>query len=63
LIPHVDAEDDTMRTGILIIGSLLWDNCQREAWRRSRLHVDRKLHVKAPICYGRRPSPEATRSQ
>ena len=43
-----------MRTGILIIGSLLWDNCQREAWRRSRLHVDRKLHVKAPICYGRR---------
>lgn len=43
-----------MRAGILIIGSLLWDNCQRDAWRRSRLHVDRRLHVKAPICYGRR---------
>ena len=50
----VDAEDDTMRAGILIIGSLLWDNSQRQAWRRSRLHVGRGVHVKAPICYGRR---------
>jgi len=43
-----------MRGGILIIGSLLWDNRQRDAWRRSRLHVDGKVHVKAPIRYGRR---------
>jgi|SRR3990170_7778359 len=43
-----------MRAGILIIGSLLWDNCQRDAWRRSRLCVDRAVHVKAPIYYGRR---------
>ncbi len=43
-----------MRAAILIIGSLLWDNCQRRAWRRSRLHVDRGVRVKAPICYGRR---------
>ena len=43
-----------MRAGILIIGSLLWDNSQRDTWRRSRLFVDQKLHVKAPICYGRR---------
>jgi len=43
-----------MRTGILIIGSLLWDNCQRDTWRRARLRVDRRLHVKAPIYYGRR---------
>ncbi len=43
-----------MRVGILIVGSLLWDNCQRDAWRRSRLRVDRSVHVKAPIYYGRR---------
>lgn len=49
-----DSEGDTMRAGILIIGSLLWDNCQRQAWRRSRLRVDRGVHVSAPICYGRR---------
>ena len=43
-----------MRTGILIIGSLLWDNGHRGAWRESRLCVQDKVYVKAPIRYGRR---------
>lgn len=43
-----------MRGGILIIGSLLWDNGQRDAWRRLRLRVGEKVYVKAPIRYGRR---------
>ncbi len=43
-----------MRGGILIIGSLLWDNGERDAWRRSRLRISERVHVKAPIHYGRR---------
>lgn len=43
-----------MRGGILIIGSLLWGSQEREEWRRSRLCVDQKVCVKAPIRYGRR---------
>lgn len=45
-----------MRAGILIIGSLLWDNGHRGAWRKSHLSVQDKVYVKAPICYGRRSS-------
>ena len=45
-----------MHVGILIIGSLLWDNCQRDAWRRLRLRIDRGVHVRVPIYYGRRSS-------
>jgi hypothetical protein len=43
-----------MRTAILIIGSLLWDNEHRKLWRDSRLSCDAMLSVKAPIRYGRR---------
>ncbi len=42
-----------VRGGILIIGSLMWDNDQRAAWRRSHLSVDDKVYVKSPIRYGR----------
>lgn len=43
-----------MRGGVLIIGSLLWDDRHRDLWRRSRLCISEKVHVRAPICYGRR---------
>jgi len=48
-----------MNGGILIIGSLLWDLHQgtnkgaREQWRKKRLNMDKKIHVFAPIRYGR----------
>jgi len=43
-----------LRTGILIIGSLLWDSRNgREQWRRSRLRMDDRRPVPAPIRYGR----------
>jgi len=42
-----------MRIGILIIGSLLWDNCKRKAWRRCHLALDRAVPVRAQIRYGR----------
>lgn len=45
-----------MRGGILIVGSLLWDNAQRGTWRQKRLCVEDKMLVKVPICYGRRSS-------
>lgn len=49
-----------MRAGILIVGSLLWDRrCERDAWRRSRLAIDRAVHVKVPIKYGRRSESRA----
>ncbi|HRO45987.1 hypothetical protein [Agriterribacter sp.] len=48
-----------MNGGILIIGSLLWDPDQgtnkgaRKKWRTKRLNMDKKIHVFAPIRYGR----------
>lgn len=43
-----------MKAGVLIIGSLLWDDTpHRIAWRSSRLVMDRKMQVTAPIYYGR----------
>ena len=39
--------------GVLILGSLYWDNSVREEWRRERLDLERQLHVRAPIRYGR----------
>ncbi len=45
-----------MRCGILIIGSLLWDDTNgRAEWRRDRLMID-QLKVRAPIHYGRKSS-------
>lgn len=43
-----------MRGAILIIGSLLWDpDKSRIGWRHKRLMSKAKIHVKAPIRYGR----------
>lgn len=38
---------------VLIIGSLYWDNSDREKWRNQRLHIVNKILVYAPIRYGR----------
>ena len=48
-----------MKLGVLIIGSLYWDNTQnRKKWRSERLDMNSKkhIHVKVPIRYGRRSS-------
>ncbi len=43
-----------LSVGILIIGSLYWDDGGgRDRWRRWRLNSERKWAVKAPIRYGR----------
>jgi hypothetical protein len=42
-----------IRCAILIIGSLLWDNGSRDAWRRSRLRIGDGIPVRVPIRYGR----------
>ena len=45
----------TYRVGILIIGSLIWDQrrSHRAEWRRERLSTD-QVAVRVPIRYGRR---------
>ena len=44
-----------MQIGVLIIGSLYWDDsAPRCAWRTERLDPKGQLRVKAPIRYGRR---------
>lgn len=44
-----------MRGGILIIGSLLWDeHGERAAWRSQRLSLEGRQGVSVPIRYGRR---------
>ena len=44
-----------MQIGVLIIGSLYWDDSvPRTAWRCERLDVERKVRVRVPIRYGRR---------
>lgn len=48
-------EIQTVNIGALIIGSLYWDKSQhRRNWRRDRLDMDTRFHVKVPIRYGRR---------
>lgn len=48
-----------MKAGVIIIGSLFWDKHQgkftnlREDWRKKRLQFDKRIHVFAPIRYGR----------
>ncbi len=44
----------SLRSGVLIIGSLLWDNDIRESWRESHLVINEKIYVKTPIGFGRR---------
>jgi len=43
----------TLRIGILIIGSLFWDNSERAVWRRERLVIEDKQRIRARIRYGR----------
>jgi hypothetical protein len=43
----------TLHAGVLILGSLLWDNANRENWRRQRLHMRAAERVWLPIRYGR----------
>lgn len=48
-----------LKGAILIVGSLLWDPDQgdnleaRKRWRNARLKIKDRIHVKAPIRYGR----------
>lgn len=42
------------RGAVLIIGSLWWDNSEREKWRNERLVKEQKILVSAPIRYGRK---------
>jgi hypothetical protein len=44
-----------LTAGILIIGSLYWDDGGgRDRWRKWRLDLSRQCHVEAPIRYGRK---------
>lgn len=38
--------------GVLIIGSLFWDNANREIWRRKRVNMAAASRVRVPIRYG-----------
>lgn len=50
-----DSSGKTIRVGVLIVGSLYWDDKKhREKWRLDRLvDLDDRKHVHAPIRYGR----------
>lgn len=39
--------------GVIIIGSLLWDNDKRKAWRENNLIIKDSIAVNLPIRYGR----------
>lgn len=44
-----------MKCGVLIIGSLYWDNENgRDEWRMRRLDMNARISVRAPIYYGRK---------
>lgn len=43
----------SLTIGILVIGSLYWDNDKRERWRESRLRRQDEILVAVPIRYGR----------
>lgn len=44
-----------LKGAVLIIGSLLWDETEhRVKWRKERLNEKEKIHVCAPIQYGRK---------
>lgn len=43
-----------MKAGVLIAGSLAWDQSKlRDSWRSERLRMDEAIRVRAPIRYGR----------
>jgi hypothetical protein len=43
----------SIRAGVLILGSLYWNNADREQWRRERLDIAAAQKVWLPIRYGR----------
>jgi hypothetical protein len=48
-----------MKVGVLIIGSLRWEDGTdgiRKKWREERLIVGKEVKVQVPICYGRKSS-------
>lgn len=46
-----------LKGGVIIIGSLLWDNDNRSEWRKRSLDtLDKKIPVPLKICYGRESS-------
>jgi len=42
-----------LRGGVIIIGSLLWDNSNRQKWRENDLCFENRFKVYIPIRYGR----------
>jgi len=42
-----------LRGGVIIIGSLLWDNRNRQKWRENDLCLENRFKVYVPIRYGR----------
>jgi len=47
------AHEMNLRGGVIIIGSLLWDDDQREIWRTESLDVETKIATALRIRYGR----------
>jgi len=43
----------TLRGGVIIIGSLLWGNSNRQKWRENNLCSENRFKVYIPIRYGR----------
>ena len=43
----------SLRGGVIIIGSLLWDNSNRQKWRDNNLCSENQFKVYIPIRYGR----------
>lgn len=43
----------SLKGGVIIIGSLLWDNADRKKWRNDNLLTEDKFQVFVPIRYGR----------
>lgn len=53
-LPSLSIKVMKLRAGVLIIGSLLWDDrLRRSEWRASRLRMSGARRVSAPIRYGR----------
>ncbi len=42
-----------LKGGVIIIGSLLWDNNNRQKWRENNLCLEKQFKVYIPIRYGR----------
>ena len=47
-----------VKGGVVIIGSLLWDNAKRQEWRKNHLDYQSGVQVYLPIRYGRKSKGE-----